>query len=126
MPSRIRKGDLVAVISGDDKGKRGRVLRVIRDEGRVVVEGVNLVYKHLRRSQKNPQGGRVRREAAIQVSKVMPVDPQTNRPTRVSVRVGEDGRRIRVARRTGTPLDASGGRRGARAERPAEAPGSEG
>ena len=63
MPARIRKGDLVAVISGEDRGKRGKVLRVIPETGKVVVEGVNLVTKHMRKSQQNPQGGRVHREA---------------------------------------------------------------
>ena len=112
MPSRVRKGDLVAVVSGDDKGKRGRVLRVLPDDGRVIVEGVNLVYKHLRRSQQHPQGGRVRREAAIHVSNVMPIDPETNEPTRVKVKV-EGGRRVRVAKRSGKVLDgASASRRG--------------
>ena len=95
MPSRVRKGDLVAVVSGDDKGKRGRVLRVLSDDNRVIVEGVNLVYKHLRRSQQQPQGGRVRREAAIHVSNVMPIDPESNEPTRVTIRE-EGGRRVRV------------------------------
>lgn len=104
MPARVRKGDLVAVVSGDDKGKRGRVLRVLSDNDRVIVEGVNLVYKHMRRSQQQPQGGRVRREAAIHVSNVMPIDPESNEPTRVTVRE-EGGRRVRVARRSGTVLD---------------------
>ena len=75
MSARIRKGDLVAVVTGDDKGKRGRVLTVLPERNRVVIEGVNLVFKHLRKSQQNPQGGRVRREAAIHVSNVMPIDP---------------------------------------------------
>ena len=61
MSRRIRTGDTVAVVAGDDKGKRGKVLRVIPEKDRVVVEGVNLVYKHLRKSQQNPNGGRIRR-----------------------------------------------------------------
>ncbi len=124
MPLRIRKGDTVAVISGDDRGKRGRVLRVIREQQRVIVEGVNLVFKHLRRSQKNPQGGRVRKEAAIHWSKVLPVDPETNRPTRVGIRF-EDGRRVRIGRRSGAVIGSTpvGRRAGARAaeERPSGA-----
>jgi large subunit ribosomal protein L24 len=106
MPARLRKGDTVAVISGEDAGKRGRVLRVIPDKSRVIVEGVNLVYKHLRRSQQNPQGGRVRREAPIPASKVMPVDPQTDKPTRVSSQE-QDGRRIRVGRRSQAPIEVT-------------------
>jgi large subunit ribosomal protein L24 len=106
MARRVRKGDLVAVISGDDKGKRGRVLRVFPDKDRVIVEGVNLVFKHMRRSQQNPQGGRIRREASIQVSNVMPVDPETNKPTRIRTRE-EDGRRVRVTVQSGVTLDVA-------------------
>jgi large subunit ribosomal protein L24 len=105
----IRKGDLVAVISGDDRGKRGRVLRVSPDKNRVIVEGVNLVHKHLRRSQQNPQGGRIRKEAAIHVSNVLPIDPETNRPTRVGSRV-EGGQKVRVGRRSGAAIDGGGGK----------------
>jgi large subunit ribosomal protein L24 len=121
MARRIRRGDTVAVMSGDDRGKRGRVLRVIPETGRVVVEGVNLVYKHLRKSQQNPQGGRIRREAPIHASKVMPVDPETNRPTRVSSR-REGDRLVRVGRRTGARLDVGGGKKEARGGKKAAAP----
>jgi large subunit ribosomal protein L24 len=113
MPSRIRKGDTVAVVSGADKGKRGKVLRVMPDEGRVLVEGVNLVYKHMRRSQKSPQGGRIRRESPVHASKVMPVDPKTNEPSRVSY-VDASGRRGRFGRKSRVSLDAEGPRKGAR------------
>ena len=132
MASRIRKGDMVAIVSGDDKGKRGRVLRVLIDKDRLVVEGVNLVYKHMRKSQQSPQGGRVRREAAVHASNVMPVDPSTNKPTRVAYAV-VDGRRVRVSRRSRTPLETA--RRAARtgttseasprAGRPGAAPGKD-
>lgn len=106
MSRRVRKGDLVAVISGDDKGKRGRILRVLTDKDRVIVEGVNLVYKHMRRSQQNPQGGRIRREAAIHSSNVMPVDPESSKPTRVRMRE-EAGRRVRVSAQSGAMLDVA-------------------
>ena len=125
MPSRVRKGDLVAVVSGDDKGKRGRVLRVMPDTDRVIVEGVNLVFKHLRRSQQQPQGGRVRREAAIHVSNVMPIDPESNEPPRVRVKE-EGGRRVRVAKRSGAVIDTaaaprrSGGKSDKKAAKAAE------
>ena len=112
MTSRIRQGDIVAVVSGNDRGKRGRVLRVIPEKNRVVVEGVNYIQKHLRKSQQYPQGGRIRREAAIHVSNVMPIDPSDNGPTRVSRKAGPDGKRIRVSRRTGAALDADGGASG--------------
>jgi large subunit ribosomal protein L24 len=116
MPQRIRKGDMVTVISGDDRGKRGRVLRVDLGKDRVIVEGVNLVFKHMRRSQKHPQGGRVRREAAVHMSNVMPVDPDTNQRARVRVEV-RDGRRVRVARRTGAVLGAeTGAKKAAKSE----------
>ena len=129
MPARVRKGDLVAVISGDDRGKRGRVLRVLPDEDRVIVEGVNLVYKHMRRSQKNPQGGRIRREAPIQVSNVMPIDPEANEPTRVGKRL-EKGRHVRVAKRSGALLDGMPstrrGGKSAKKKEATDASGSEG
>ena len=108
MPQRIRKGDMVAVISGDDRGKRGRVLRIDYSKDRVIIEGVKLVYKHMRRSQKHPQGGRIRREAAVHLSNVMPVDPETNERARVRVE-SRDGKRVRVARRTGAVLGADAG-----------------
>jgi large subunit ribosomal protein L24 len=120
MSARIRKGDVVAVVTGDDKGKRGRVLAVLTEKNRVVIEGVNLVFKHLRKSQQNPQGGRVRREAAIHVSNVMPIDPTNDKPTRVSSKE-VDGRRVRVARRSSTVLPADAGRRGRKGETPAAA-----
>lgn len=97
MPRRIRKGDLVAIIAGNDKGKRGRVLRLVLEKNRVVVEGVNIIHKHLRKSQQHPQGGRIRREAPVHLSNVMPLDAESNKPTRVSSSE-QDGQRVRVAR----------------------------
>ena len=99
----LKRDDLVVVISGVHQGSQGRVLRVLRDSGQVVVQGVNLRYKHLRRSQKNPQGGRVRREAALDACKVQIVDPKTNQPTRVGFRM-EGGRKVRYAKRSGEPV----------------------
>ena len=103
MPRRVRQGDTVAVISGNDRGKRGRVLRILPKQDRVVIEGVNLRYKHLRKSQQHPQGGRIRKEMPIHLSNVMPVDPESNEPTRVGKRV-EDGERQRVGKRSGAVL----------------------
>lgn len=103
MAHRIRQGDVVAVISGDDKGRRGKVLRILTEKNRVVVEGVNLVYKHLRKSQQNPNGGRIRLEAALHISNVMPIDSETNKPTKVASKV-VDGKRVRVGRVTGAEL----------------------
>ena len=87
----IRKDDVVEVVAGDDKGTRGKVLRVIRAKNQVVVEGVNRVYRHLKPSKRNPQGGRLSREMPVDASNVMFVDPQTNSPTRVGIRYLPDG-----------------------------------
>ncbi len=87
MAARIRKDDIVEVISGDNKGEQGKVLKVFREKQRVLVEGVNVVYRHVRRSRQHPQGGRIRREAAIHLSNVQPVDPKTGRGTRVRFQV---------------------------------------
>ena len=99
----LKKDDLVIVISGVHRGKQGRVLRVDHDSNQVLIQGVNLRFKHLRRSQKNPQGGRVEREAPLDASKVQLVDPKTNQPTRVGYRQ-EGGRKIRFAKRSGEPV----------------------
>jgi large subunit ribosomal protein L24 len=104
------------VIAGADKGKTGRVLRVLVDRNRVVVEGINRVWKHVRPSQRNPQGGRIQKDAPVHMSNVMPIDPETNRPTRVKSAV-KDGRRIRVGVRSGAEVGvvakkaASGGKK---------------
>lgn len=100
----IKAGDMVEVIAGDDKGVRGKVLRVDRRNGRVVVEGVNKVYKHVRRGPKNPRGGRLSKEMPLSVSNVMLIDPQTNRPTRVGVRVLADGTKELYAKRSGARI----------------------
>ena len=83
---RVLRDDVVMVISGDDKGKSGRVLRVVPDKSRVVVEGVNIVHRHIKRSQQNPQGGRVKREAPIHVSNVMILDSDGETVTKVGRR----------------------------------------
>lgn len=111
---RVRRGDEVVVIAGDDKGQRGRVLRIIPDSGKVVIEGINLVHRHIRRSQKHPQGGRLRREAPIQISNVMVVDQESGDPTKIG-RMQKDPAKgslgwVRVARKTGKELDADGGK----------------
>jgi len=96
MAARIRKDDTVIVIAGDQKGARGKVLRVLPEKQRVVVEGVNMVYRHVRKSRQNPQGGRVQKEAPIHISNVMPVDPRTDRGARVKFPVKPDGSKQRV------------------------------
>jgi large subunit ribosomal protein L24 len=109
--ARIRKGDLVVVRSGKDAGKTGKVLRVDATADRAVVEGLNLQFKHLRKSQKHPQGGRVRREAGLALCKLMPVDPTTQRGTRVGWKL-EGGVKRRVARKSGAVLEVEARTRG--------------
>ena len=109
MAARIHKDDLVEVITGDHKGARGKVLRVFPDKQRVLVEGVNMVYRHVRRSQQNPQGGRIQREAPLHVSNVMPIDPKTDRGVRVRFECKRDAQghvssKQRVAVGSGTVL----------------------
>jgi large subunit ribosomal protein L24 len=99
----LKRNDLVMVISGIHRGKQGRVLRVLKDSDQVIVQGVNLRFKHLRRSQKNPQGGRVQKEAPLPAGKVQLVDPKTNRPTRIGYRL-EGGRKVRYAKASGEPV----------------------
>lgn len=83
MATHVKSDDIVEVISGDHKGERGKVLRVLPDRNLVVVEGVNMVYRHVRPSQRNPQGGRLHKEAPLHISNVLPIDPKTNRGSRV-------------------------------------------
>ena len=94
--ARIRKGDRVVVISGDDKGKQGKVVRVIPERQMVVVEGINLVKKHLAATPQRP-GGILEVEAPLPASKVMPIDPETGKRTRVRIQV-KDGKKVRIAR----------------------------
>lgn len=100
----IRVNDMVEVIAGDDGGQRGKVLAVQPRAGKLIVEGVNRVYKHVRRSQRNPQGGRLSKEMPIPVSNVMVICPQTNKPTRLGVRYLADGTKERYAKRSGVSL----------------------
>jgi len=107
MRPRIKSGDTVLVIAGADKGKTGKVLRVLADKNRVVVEGINRVWKHVRPNQRNPQGGRIQKDAAIHASNVMPVDPAKGGPTRVRLET-RNGRKVRVAVKSGTELGVIG------------------
>lgn len=91
MAMHIRKNDIVEVIAGDHRGSRGKVLRVDPKRDLVVIEGVNVVFRHVRPSQRNPQGGRVEKEAALHVSKVLPVDSKTGRGARVHFEVERSG-----------------------------------
>ncbi len=93
MAQHIKKGDLVEVISGDQKGVTGRVMRVIPDKQQALVEGVNLAHKHVRPSQRNPQGGRIRIERPIHISNLLPVNPKSGKGTRV--RFVTDGKGVK-------------------------------
>ena len=94
---RLRVGDRVRVISGKDKGKEGRVAKVLREDGKVVVEGINLVKRHEKPNMRNQEGGIIEKEAPLFASKVMPLDPQTGKPTRVKIKE-ENGKKVRVAK----------------------------
>jgi large subunit ribosomal protein L24 len=105
MKMHIRKGDTVEVVSGNDSGSRGTVLSVDRKNGKVVVEGINKAYKHVRRGHpKSPQGGRLHIELAVDASNVMLICPETNKPTRVGVKINEDGSKELVSKRSGAAL----------------------
>ncbi len=100
----VKKGDTVIVISGNDKGKTGKILQVLVKEDRVVVEGVNVVSRHTKPSNANPDGGIIKKEAPIHASNVQILDPTTKEPTRVGMQVVE-GKKVRVAKKSGTVLD---------------------
>jgi large subunit ribosomal protein L24 len=104
MAAKIKKGDRVIVLAGKDKGRQGQVLRVLPKEDRVVVAGVNMIKRHTRPSQTDPQGGIKNREAALHISNVAFVDPKSGEPTRVGFRI-EDGKKVRVAKKSGEVID---------------------
>ena len=97
MALHIKKGDMVEIIAGDHKGATGRVLRVIPSKNSVVVQGHNIVKKHVKPSRKNPQGGRINIEQPIHISNVLPVNPKSSRGSKVRYRVEEDGSKKRLA-----------------------------
>lgn len=103
---KIKTGDMVKVISGKDRaaGVTGKVLAVNHDTNKIIVEGVNKVFKHVRRSQKNPQGGRLEKEMPIPVANVMVLCPKTNQPSRIGYRYLPDGSKERFAKASGESL----------------------
>lgn len=100
----VKKGDKVKVLSGKDRGKTGTVLEAYPKKDRVLVEGVNMIQKHAKPSQENPQGGILNQEATIHVSNVLPIDPKSGEPTRVGYEV-RDGKKVRIAKKSGEALD---------------------
>lgn len=101
----VRRGDTVGVIAGRERGKRGKVLRVLRDSGRVVVEHLNMIKRHQRPTQKLRQGGIIEREGPFALSNVLLVCGRCDRPMRVGVKVLNDGRKVRVCKRCGESVD---------------------
>ncbi len=101
---KIKKGDLVKVIAGDSKGAQGRVLEVIIEKSRLIVEGANLVSKHTKPNAAKPNGGIVKQEAAIHISNLMLVDPKSGKPTRVGRQLNEAGKLVRVAKISGEEI----------------------
>ncbi|MBM3517063.1 MAG: 50S ribosomal protein L24 [Alphaproteobacteria bacterium] len=102
---RLRRGDTVVVLTGREKGKRGKIMRVDRSERRVVVQGVNIVKRHTRPSAAQP-GGIVEKEAALHLSNVALADPKSGEPTRIGFRWLTDGRKVRYAKKSGEVIDA--------------------
>ncbi len=100
---KIRKGDTVQIISGTDAGKVGRVIKVYLDRDRILVEGINIVKKHTRPSQDNPQGGIIEKEASIHVSNTLLM--VGGKPTKIRYKILEDGKKVRVAKKTGEVID---------------------
>ncbi len=105
MAAKIKKDDVVIVLAGKDKGKAGKVLRVMPKEERLVVEGVNMMKRHTKPDVANPQGGVIPREASIHVSNVAIRDPKTGKPTRVGFKVNDKGVKVRVAKGSGVEID---------------------
>jgi len=100
----IRVGDTVEVLTGDDKGKRGKVISIDRAKGKLVVQGINLVYRHMKPSRRNQQGGRLSKEMPVALSNVALIDPSVNQPTRVGVRYLPDGTKELYAKKSGTTI----------------------
>ncbi len=101
---RLQKGDQVIVIAGKDKGKKGKVMRIVNDTDRVVVEGINLVKRHMKPNPRMQQGGILEREQPLAVSNVMLVDPSTGKGTRIKVKTDDKGNKVRVAAKSGEEI----------------------
>ena len=102
--SHIKKGDTVVVIAGNSKGQEGKVLEVVREDDRAIVEGVNMVSKHTKPNAKSPQGGIIKQEATIHVSNLMLKDPKTGKPTRIGRRLDKKGKLVRYSKKSGEEI----------------------
>ena len=100
----IKKDDTVIVLAGEDKGKTGKVLKVLVEKNRAIVEGVNIVSKSAKPSAKNPQGGIVKMEAPIHISNLSLIDPKSGKATRVAVKKTDDGKKVRIAKKSGEEI----------------------
>ena len=100
----IKKDDTVIVLAGEDKGKTGKVLKVLVENNRAIVEGVNIVSKSAKPSAKNPQGGIVKMEAPIHISNLSLIDPKSGKATRVAVKKTDDGKKVRIAKKSGEEI----------------------
>lgn len=100
----IKKGDMVYVNAGEDKGKTGKVLEIITKKDRAIVEGINMVSKHTKPNAKHPQGGIIKQEAGIHISNLQVVDPAKGGPTRIGRRMGENGKLVRYAKKSGEEI----------------------
>lgn len=101
---RIKVGDLVQVVAGKEKGKRGTVKKILKDTDRVIVEGLNMVIRHTRPTQQGAEGGRISKEASMHLSNVMPLDATTDKPTRVKAQKDDAGKTVRVSAKLGAAL----------------------
>ena len=101
---KIKKGDTVYVLAGDDKGKTGRVLNILREEGKAIVEGVNIVSKSTKPNANAPQGGIIKKEAPIDLSNLAVADPKSGKPTRVGFRFDENGKKVRYSKKSGEEI----------------------
>ena len=101
---KIKKNDTVIVLTGEDKGKTGKVLKVLVEKNRAIVEGVNIVSKSAKPSAKNPQGGIVKMEAPIHISNLSLIDPKSGKATRVAVKKTDDGKKVRIAKKSGEEI----------------------
>ncbi len=100
----IKKGDTVVVTAGNSKGRQGKVLEVIRDKDRAIVEGVNMMKKHTKPNAENPQGGIVEREAPVHISNLMLVDPKSGKATRIGRKIGDNGKLVRYSKKSGEEI----------------------
>ena len=100
----IKKGDTVVVIAGNSKGQEGKILEVVRETERAIVEGVNMVSKHTKPNAKSPQGGIIKQEATIHISNLMLKDPKTGKPTRIGRRLDKKGKLVRYSKKSGEEI----------------------